>query len=101
MDQSLGEIRQISDVNTDFRVKPEAIITGQHKVGPSVANTPQRRAEPLSRALVRAIPPKNAGHPCPGHWPLSQGKVGQHTLGTVRNPQLLSTDNQLELPHQS
>jgi hypothetical protein len=40
MDQSLGEIRQISHVNGDVRVQPKAIITGQHKIGPSVSDAP-------------------------------------------------------------
>ena len=73
---------------------------GQHKIGPGLAEAPQRGAEALRRVLGRAISPQNVGQPCPHYRPVRQGKIGQHALGTVRNPQLPSRDDQFELPYQ-
>jgi hypothetical protein len=100
IDQSLGKIQQLSDVHCDIRVQAKAIATSHYKVGLCATDTPQRSAEALSRGLVGAISPKSAGHPGPRYRPVSQGKIGQQTLGTMWNPQVLSTDDQVELSYE-
>jgi hypothetical protein len=95
----LGEVgvRAARGGGTD---RAKAIIVGQDKIGPSLANAPQRGSEALSRTLAGPVLPKSAGEPCPRHRPVSQSKVRQHTLSSMGDPRLPPTDDEFEIPGQ-